>query len=115
MMTRQRGRRDDAIMTNQRVSTCSQILELLRASRHEVAGFDVASLALFGSAVRGELNADSDIDILVEFAGPATFDRYMELKLFLEDLLDRPIDLVTKKALRPEMRSGIAGELLDVT
>lgn len=109
------GRRDDAIMPSQRVSTCSQILELLRASQHQIAGFDVASLALFGSAARGELGADSDIDFLVEFGGPATFDRYMGLKLYLEDLLGRPIDLVTAKALRPELRSRIAGELLDVT
>ena len=102
-------------MTSQRVSTCSEILELLRASQQQIAGFDVASLALFGSAARGELGADSDIDFLVEFAGPATFDRYMDLKLFLEDLLGRPIDLVTRRGLRPELRPRIAGELVDVT
>jgi uncharacterized protein len=50
---------------------------------------------------------DSDIDILVAFDGPATSKRFFGVQFFLEDLFKRPIDLVTEKALRAELRSTI--------
>ena len=54
------------------------------------------------------------MDILVAFDGPTTFDRYFDLKFWLEDLLGRPIDLVTEKALRPDMADEIHREALHV-
>jgi predicted nucleotidyltransferase len=92
-----------------------QIRDRLIARRGELARLGVASLALFGSAARGGMAVESDVDILVEFAEPATFDGYMDLKFFLEDLLGRRVDLVTDKALKPALRSRIADELVDVT
>ena len=74
----------------------------------------MASLALFGSAARGHLGTGSDVDILVTFAGPATFDGYMDLKAFLENLLGRSVDLVTSGALKPALRSRIAHEFVHV-
>jgi uncharacterized protein len=74
----------------------------------------VVSLGLFGSAARGDMAANSDIDVLVEFSGPATFDGYMDLKDYLQDLLGRPVDLVTRKALRPALRARIAAEIVNV-
>jgi predicted nucleotidyltransferase len=56
---------------------------------------------------RDESHALSDIDILVEFRDKATFDQYMKLKFFLEDTLDCPIDLVTRKALKPRIRDSV--------
>lgn len=76
--------------------------------------FAVASLSLFGSAGRGQLEPDSDVDVLVEFDGPATFDRFMDLKFHLEALLDRPVDLVTPKALKPRMRPVVEREAVRV-
>ena len=76
--------------------------------------FQVTELALFGSVRRGEERPDSDIDILVSFDGPATSDRYFGVLFFLEDLLGRPIDLVTRKAIREEMRPYIEKEALYV-
>ena len=73
------------------------------------------SLAVFGSVARGEAGPDSDVDILVEFEGRATFDRYMGLKFFLEDLLGRRVDLVTRKALKPRMRPYVEREAIYVT
>lgn len=66
--------------------------------------FGVRDLALFGSTSRDAAGAESDIDVLVAFDGPATSSRYFGLQFYLEDLLGRPVDLVTDKALRPELR-----------
>jgi len=93
----------------------SAILELLVQRRQEItARFGVKRVALFGSAARDELDAASDVDVLVEFDGPATFDGYMDLKFYLEDLLGRPVDLVTDKALRKELRPYIEKEMIRV-
>jgi hypothetical protein len=74
----------------------------------------VKSLAVFGSLARGEAQPDSDVDLLVEFAGTATFDGFMGLKFFLEDLLQRRVDLVTRAALSPRLRSTIEREAIRV-
>ena len=76
--------------------------------------FGVASLAVFGSVARGEAGEASDVDILVTFEGTADFDRFMNLKFHLEDLLGRPVDLVTPNALRPELRPRIEREAIHV-
>ncbi len=76
--------------------------------------FSVQRLALFGSAARDEAGPVSDVDVLVVFEGPASFDAFMDLKYYLEDLLGRRVDLVTDKALRPQVRHAIEGELIDV-
>ncbi|BBI51840.1 nucleotidyltransferase [Vreelandella olivaria] len=76
--------------------------------------FNVKDLALFGSMARGNANDASDIDILVTFDGPATSARYFGLQFYLEDLLGYPVDLVTDKALRSELRPYIEREALHV-
>jgi len=78
------------------------------------ARFGVARLALFGSTVRDAARADSDIDILVSFDGPATSARYFGVQFFLEDLFGRSVDLVTDKALRAELRPFIEREAVHV-
>ena len=74
------------------------------------ARFGVRELAVFGSVARGEASDASDLDVLVDFAGPATFDGYMGLKLFLEDSLGVKVDLVTRAALKPRLRERIESE-----
>lgn len=91
------------------------VVRLLIKRRQEFAQFGVKSLALFGSVVRDESRPESDVDILVEFEGRATFDRYMELKFFLEDLLGCQVDLVTSKALKPRLRPYVEKEAVYVT
>jgi predicted nucleotidyltransferase len=76
--------------------------------------FGVTELALFGSTVRGTARPDSDVDVLVSFDGPATSQRYFGVQFYLEDLLGRPVDLVTAKALRPELRPYIEREATHV-
>ncbi len=92
-----------------------EILALLAQHRADLDRFGVKALALFGSVVRGEAGPESDLDVLVEFEGPATFDAYMDVKFFLEDLLGRSVDLVTPKALRPQLRPRIEQELVYVS
>lgn len=81
-----------------------RVLELLVQSKPELQErFGVTRLALFGSTARDTAGADSDVDILVAFDGPATSKRYFGVQFYLEDLLQCPVDLVTEKALRPEL------------
>lgn len=87
-----------------------EITERLKKERMKLNHFDVKSLAVFGSVARDEARPDSDIDILVEFNGPTTFDQYMNLKFYLEDLLGCRVDLVTRKGIRPQFASTIERE-----
>ncbi len=91
------------------------VLTQLRAAKPDLtARFGVTDLKLFGSAAQGSATPASDIDVLVSFDGPATSARYFGVQFALEDLLGRPVDLVTRKALRPELRSHVERELIDV-
>ena len=92
-----------------------KVVRLIRSHKKEIDSFNVKSLALFGSAARDESHALSDIDILVEFRGKATFDQYMKLKFFLEDTLGCSVDIVTRKALKPRIRDSVEREALRVT
>ncbi|WP_447970934.1 nucleotidyltransferase family protein [Nitrospira sp. M1] len=92
------------------------ILSVLQTRHHEISNtFGVKSLGLFGSAARQELRHDSDIDILVEFDGPATFDGYMNFKFYLEGLFNRSVDLVIDTTIKPRMRSLIEKDLIHVS
>ena len=90
-------------------------LELLTSSKPELqARYGVTRLALFGSTSRDTATSNSDIDVLVAFDGPATSKRYFGVQFYLEDLLGCPVDLVTEKALRPELRPYIEREQVRV-
>lgn len=75
--------------------------------------FHVRKIGIFGSFARNEENDASDIDILVEFdPGFKTFDNYMELKYFIEDVFERSVDLVTVAALKPQLKENILREVI---
>lgn len=76
--------------------------------------FGVKRLAVFGSIAYGNAKDVSDVDVLVEFEGPARFGPFMDLKFFLEDLLERKIDLATPNALHPRLRDRIQREAIRV-
>lgn len=105
--------------TNQKdggvVMNRQRALQLLAHSKPELqALFGVTRLALFGSTARDTASSGSDVDVLVAFDGPATSKRYFGVQFYLEDLLGCPVDLVTEKALRPQLRSSIEQERVDV-
>ncbi|HTS53028.1 MAG TPA: nucleotidyltransferase family protein [Burkholderiales bacterium] len=91
-----------------------ELIALLRGCSQDLQRFRVRSLELFGSLARGEAHAASDVDLLVEFDDGPTFDQFMDLKFFLEDLLSRRVDLVTRAALKPRMRPIIEREAVRV-
>lgn len=91
------------------------VLKLLNEHREELRQrFGASRLALFGSAARDEMRADSDIDVLVEFEGAASFDRYVGLKDYLERLLGVQVDLATEAMIKPRLRRHIEKDLLRV-
>ncbi|MGY6564946.1 MAG: nucleotidyltransferase family protein [Halomonadaceae bacterium] len=93
----------------------TETLQLLREHLPSLSSeYGVTSLSLFGSMSRNEARDDSDIDILVSFDGPATSARYFGVQFYLEDLLGHPVDLVTDKALRPELRPHVEREAVRV-
>lgn len=92
-----------------------EALQLLAQHKAElVRRFGITELALFGSTARNSARPDSDVDVLVSFDGPATSARYFGVQFYLEDLLGCPVDLVTNKALRPELRPYIEKEAIHV-
>jgi hypothetical protein len=63
----------------------------------------IRSLALFGSIVREEASAESDLDVLVEFEGPLGLSAFLELEAALSELAGRRVDLVSRPALKPHI------------
>jgi len=90
-----------------------EILTALSANEAKIRSFGVRSLSLFGSSVRGEDTPESDLDFVVEFE-KKSFDSYMDLKLFLEELFDRPVDLVLTDRIKHRLREMILREAINV-
>lgn len=91
------------------------VIRLLGQSKRELKKrYGVKRLALFGSAARNTARADSDVDVLVAFDGPATSERYFGVQFYLEDMLGRPVDLVTERALRPELKAHVERDRINV-
>jgi excisionase family DNA binding protein len=89
-----------------------RLLRLLREAVPDMRErFGVRRIGVFGSAARGEAGPKSDVDVLVEFEDPA-FDRYMDLKFYLEDLFGRPCDLVLEESLKEDLRGSVMNEVL---
>jgi hypothetical protein len=86
------------------------VLTKIAGHRAELTRLGVRSLALFGSAARGEARVNSDVDLLVDFARPVGLFAFLELKSNLERLLGQPVDPVTASALRPEVRDTVLRE-----
>jgi predicted nucleotidyltransferase len=89
--------------------SAEKILDLMHKNLDTIEKFGVERIGLFGSFLNNKQKSDSDIDILVEFKkGKKTFDNYMDLKFFLEDLFHRDVDLVVKEALKVKLKAKIS-------
>jgi uncharacterized protein len=91
-----------------------EVIAILKQHEQPLNRFGVRSLAIFGSVARDEAQPESDIDILVEFTEPPTFDRYMDLKFYLEDCLGQTVDLVSYKMLKPQICDIVEKEAIHV-
>ena len=93
----------------------TNLLSLLTKDREEIVRrFGIKKLGIFGSAARNEMHAGSDIDVLVEFQALPTFDAYMDLKFYLENLFHMSVDLVIEDTVKPRMRPLIEKDLIRV-
>ena len=95
------------------MSDRDDILKLLERNKEAIKGFGVRRLGIFGSLVREELGPESDLDFIVEF-DKKTFDTYMNLKFYLEDLFNRKVDLVLSDTIKPRLRPIIMKEAIYV-
>ena len=92
-----------------------EALAILQEHKDEiVTRFHVKHLALFGSTARNEAREESDVDVLVDFDGPATFNGYFDLQFYLEGLFHLEIDLVCVKSVRSQIKPYIDKEALYV-
>ena len=92
-----------------------QTLALLTEHKPALAErFGVRRLALFGSVARGTAREDSDVDILVGFDQPPTPSAFFGVQFYIEDLLGRPVDLVTETALRPQLRPYVERDAIAI-
>jgi len=89
-----------------------RILDLIKDHEQEIKDrYSVSKIGVFGSYARGEEKESSDVDVLVEFEEP-TYNNFIELIFFLEELLDRKVDLVTTGGLSPYMKPTVEKEVL---
>ena len=93
------------------VHTKKDLLLLIQAHREQIEAFGVSRLGIFGSFARGQPREKSDVDVLVEFVpGRKTFDAFIHLAFFLEDLFGRPVELITPESLSPYIGPHILSE-----
>ena len=94
------------------VESRETIIALIEQHESTIRALGVKRLGLFGSFARGEPDAQSDIDVLVEFElGKKTFDNFMQLSFFLEDVLQRRVELVTPDSIGRFLRPYIMKEV----
>lgn len=91
--------------------TKKKIIKIIQDNLREIKAYDIKEVGLFGSYAKYQQHQKSDIDILIEFKkNKESFDNYMDLKFFLEKLLNRKVDLTIKNALKPRIKSIILKE-----
>ena len=95
-----------------KVGNKERVLSLIQEQQKTIMALGVQRLGLFGSFVREQQTKDSDVDVLVEFfPGYKTFNNFIDLAFFLEDLFNRRVELVTPEALSPYIGSHIMQEV----
>jgi uncharacterized protein len=92
--------------------TKQEIYQALRDHQERLVNMGVNRIGLFGSFVRDAANSESDIDLLIEFqVAQKSFEHFMELSFFLEELFQRRVELVTPESLSPHIGPHILREV----
>ena len=93
-----------------RLMKLEQAIRIINRHKKDLSIRGVNSLSIFGSTVKGETTSSSDVDILIDYESKKGLFAFVDLKLFLEKILDCPVDLVTKNALHPALKERILHE-----
>ena len=90
----------------------AEVAAMLKALERELRHRGIASLALFGSVVRGESRPDSDVDVLIDLDPAKAFDLLdlVGVQNLIADELGRPVDVVERRSLKPAVRESILSE-----
>ena len=91
---------------------CEKMISLLKSHKRQLKKFGGRSISIFGSIARNQARKRSDVDLLVDFNRPIGLFEFARLKMYLEELLGRKVDLVTPEALRKELRETILREAI---
>ena len=103
------------ITTKKNSTTKESILELISSHRLKIRNFGVRKLGLFGSFVRNSQRSSSDVDLLIEFEkGKKSFDNFIQLNFYLEELLNRRVEIVTTESLSPYIGPYVLKEVVYV-
>ena len=95
-----------------KVQTKSDVIQILDEQRERILSFGVRRCGLFGSFLRDEISPTSDVDLFVEFEqGQKTFLNFVNLSIFLEEVLGRKVELLTPESLSPYAGPGILNEV----
>lgn len=92
--------------------TKAEVLDILEAHREELRNYGVATLDLFDSVAREEATDASDVDLLASFDRPISLFERIDLKIYLENILGTPVDLVTHAGLKPRLRDRVLSEAI---
>jgi len=95
---------------NTAIFTKREIKQTLLSHQNTLKEYGVKRLGLFGSYVKDTADPDSDIDLIVELE-ELSFDRYMGLRIFLEDLFEKKVDLVIADSIKPRLLPYIEKEV----
>lgn len=88
------------------------VFNVIKSHKNEIkTKYDVKKIGIFGSYAKGLQNEESDVDILVEFKKPS-FDKFMELSFYLEELFGKKVDLLTPNSLSPFMKPSVEEEVV---
>lgn len=91
-----------------------EAIKILKEHKSELQQkFPLKTIALFGSYARNEQTNDSDIDVLVEFSEPVGIE-FVDLIIELENIFQKPVDLVTRNGLKSELKSFVEEDLIYV-
>ena len=94
------------------VTDKAEIIRLLRLNSKIIESFGAKRIGIFGSFIKNQQKIDSDIDILIEFkTGMKNFDNFINLSIFLEDLFNSEIDLITPDSLSKSFLNRIKNEI----
>jgi predicted nucleotidyltransferase len=90
-------------------ATLDTVLDALRAHETELRRFGVSHASVFGSLARGEARSDSDVDVMVELDPdrPIGIFEYARLKLYINEILNAPVDVVNRRSLKPLLQTSI--------